>query len=194
MKPNDIIYVKDGPSLVGKGRVASAYYFDDVHCIVDENGMPWPHQLKVDWSTGFPRVELLLGAEQITVRRLTKVEVDEVEESVSSEDARETEFLAFEGKATKAEVDLLFRNRTLVSIKKQLSDCRCEICNFKYQELYGQPGAGFIIAHHLKPISSGPRVNRLEDIALVCANCHSIIHTKNPPYSIDEMKALIKQN
>ena len=48
--------------------------------------------------------------------------------------------------------------------------------------------------HHLIPISTYGEerlINPLEELVPVCPNCHAMLHRKNPPYSIEEMKAII---
>jgi hypothetical protein len=56
----------------------------------------------------------------------------------------------------------------------------CEVpgCSFDFAAVYGEPGHGYAHVHHLRPLaeSAGPRETRLEDLAVVCANCHAIIH------------------
>lgn len=54
----------------------------------------------------------------------------------------------------------------------------CEICNFDFEETYGALGAGLIEVHHTKAIADYQRedVTLLEDLMLVCSNCHYVIH------------------
>jgi 5-methylcytosine-specific restriction protein A len=57
---------------------------------------------------------------------------------------------------------------------------RCEVpgCGFDFEAVYGSVGAGFAHIHHLRPLAeaTAPTVTKLADLAIVCANCHSIIH------------------
>jgi hypothetical protein len=58
----------------------------------------------------------------------------------------------------------------------------CEACGFDFGATYGEMGRDFIEAHHLVPISSltpGSRT-RIDDLALVCANCHRMLHRTRP--------------
>jgi Rad3-related DNA helicase len=48
--------------------------------------------------------------------------------------------------------------------------------------------------HHLFPISEGERKTNIKDLAILCANCHRLIHTTNPPMSLDLLKIFIKEN
>lgn len=55
---------------------------------------------------------------------------------------------------------------------------RCEVCGFDFVRVYGDLGDGFIEAHHIVPLSKlAPNSRtRVEDLALVCANCHRMLH------------------
>ncbi|PRH85456.1 hypothetical protein C5L14_20925 [Labrys okinawensis] len=56
----------------------------------------------------------------------------------------------------------------------------CMACGFDFEAVYGSWGAGFCEVHHLSPLGeaeSKPRLtNPLYDLAVVCANCHRMIH------------------
>jgi 5-methylcytosine-specific restriction protein A len=57
--------------------------------------------------------------------------------------------------------------------------CEVENCGFDFKERYGELGEGYAQVHHLAPLSSSPvggRVVKLMDLAVVCANCHVMIH------------------
>lgn len=69
----------------------------------------------------------------------------------------------------------------------------CEICGFDFKEHYGSLGEGYIEGHHTKPVSEMEEneQTRVEDIALVCANCHRMLHRKRPWLPINELRELI---
>lgn len=72
------------------------------------------------------------------------------------------------------------RNREIVRRKKEQAfasgNHECEICGFSFKERFG---VNFIECHHLNPISdTGQTETTLDDLALVCANCHRILHRK----------------
>ena len=60
---------------------------------------------------------------------------------------------------------------------------RCEVpgCGFDFFAVYGEIGKRYAHVHHLTPLGApvGPRMTRLGDLAIVCANCHSMIHQGN---------------
>ena len=68
----------------------------------------------------------------------------------------------------------------------------CEICGFDFQDAYGHRGRHFIEAHHKVPLSKleeGQRVETtVDDLALICANCHRMLH-KSPYSTVEELKA-----
>lgn len=73
----------------------------------------------------------------------------------------------------------------------------CAVCTFSFEEKYGPIGEGYIEVHHLNPIStcSGERKMYPEhDLRPVCSNCHRIIHRRNPPYTIEELKKIIQRD
>ena len=57
---------------------------------------------------------------------------------------------------------------------------RCEVpgCNFDFLEVYGELGRDFAHVHHTNPLSdrAEPEMTKLSDLAIVCANCHAMIH------------------
>jgi 5-methylcytosine-specific restriction protein A len=90
------------------------------------------------------------------------------------------------------------RNRAIVSKRKaqalrQHGALRCEACGFVYAEAYGERGQNFVECHHVKPLSEirpGERT-RLTDLALLCANCHRMIHVARPWLTILELHELV---
>lgn len=72
--------------------------------------------------------------------------------------------------------------------------CRCAVCGMDFEEKYGDIGRGFIHVHHIVPISLIGQdyvVDPLKDLVPVCPNCHNMLHRKDPPLSIDELKGLL---
>ena len=70
----------------------------------------------------------------------------------------------------------------------------CLVCGRDFESTYGEIGRGFIHVHHLTPISSIGQEYELNvdtDLAPVCPNCHYMLHRKNPPYTIEELKDIL---
>src|SRR5260370_9993997 len=71
---------------------------------------------------------------------------------------------------------------------------RCYCCGLSFEDFYGSVGEGFVIIHHLNPLGnsdSQARATSVDDVRVVCANCHYIIHGVSPPLGADELKKRI---
>lgn len=66
----------------------------------------------------------------------------------------------------------------------------CEVCGADFAVRYGKIGLGFIEAHHKLPISqlTGTTKTKMEDLALVCSNCHRMLHRGDPLLSVEALK------
>lgn len=83
--------------------------------------------------------------------------------------------------------------RKKASYRRIHGHLRCEICQFDFGASYGEIGADFCEVHHNVPLSGpGARQRRtmLADLAVVCSNCHRIIHRHHPLASVRQMVAL----
>jgi len=77
-------------------------------------------------------------------------------------------------------------------VLKQTGKLECEVCGFDYEKVYGKRGNGFAECHHTKPVSKlgeGEKT-KLSDLAVICANCHRMIHKSRPWLSLDELENL----
>ncbi|MES2810247.1 MAG: HNH endonuclease [Bacteroidota bacterium] len=66
----------------------------------------------------------------------------------------------------------------------------CMVCDFNFKDTYGDIGNEFIHVHHLNQLSNtGIRnTDPISDLRPVCPNCHAMLHRKNPPFTIGELK------
>lgn len=68
----------------------------------------------------------------------------------------------------------------------------CEVCGFDFERTYGSRGVRYAECHHVVPLhASGETTTRLEDLAVLCANCHRMIHRGDPWLTPDELRALV---
>lgn len=88
------------------------------------------------------------------------------------------------------------RDRTLVKKAKALFKTKfgylfCECCGLRAEQFYGDRANDRIQAHHRTPMEQllPDSVTKAEDLAMVCPNCHDIIHAKRPWLSVDALKA-----
>lgn len=73
----------------------------------------------------------------------------------------------------------------------------CSVCNFDFENKYGELGKGFIHVHHLIPVSEIGKpyqIDPIKDLRPVCPNCHSMLHKENPPIEIDELKKIMNNS
>lgn len=71
---------------------------------------------------------------------------------------------------------------------------KCIICGFDAGEIYGEAFIGKIHVHHIKPLSEIKDeyiVNPINDLIPVCPNCHMILHSKDKPYTPNEIKIIL---
>jgi 5-methylcytosine-specific restriction protein A len=69
------------------------------------------------------------------------------------------------------------------------------VCDFDFARVYGELGVGFAECHHLVPLAElpGVRRTRLTDLAIVCANCHRMLHRTRPTIAILELRTLMRR-
>lgn len=86
------------------------------------------------------------------------------------------------------------RSKKIASVVAKGRPVACEVCDFDFEARYGKHGRGFIEVHHLLPLHelTEARANRLEDLALVCANCHRMLHASKPWLTLEELRDTIK--
>ena len=85
------------------------------------------------------------------------------------------------------------RNASLSREVKKRKGYVCQICNANFEKIYGELGKEYIEAHHLKPIASlkGAKValDPVKDFAVLCSNCHRMIHRSGYVDDIEKFKA-----
>ena len=102
-----------------------------------------------------------------------------------------------EGKQLLKEHLVRERNPKLIQRAKELYKTKygkltCQVCGFDFEEEYGEIGKDYIEGHHTKPVSEmmDGEQSKPEDIAMVCANCHRMLHRRRPWLTIDELSKL----
>lgn len=65
----------------------------------------------------------------------------------------------------------------LAEVKQATGRLACEACGFDFEVAYGEVGRGFAECHHTVPLAQvGERNTKLANLAVVCANCHRMLH------------------
>ncbi|MGO8661543.1 HNH endonuclease [Rhizobium ruizarguesonis] len=144
--------------------------------------VPWAHHRHF----GFRQAEKDLASLGFAINtRRSKPEPYEPEVSVDAG--------VLEGKRAVREMKVLRRNEAIVKLAKAAAKqpLRCVVCEFDFEKGYGSIGAGFIEAHHVDPISERDgedKLTTIDGLALLCANCHRMIHTKIPCFTVAELR------
>lgn len=116
-------------------------------------------------------------------------------ETLIPEEIEESES-CYEGVKTRITVNVYERDKNARQKCIEHFGLKCYVCEFNFEEQYGEIGKGFIHVHHLKPLSEigeKYKLNPIEDLLPVCPNCHSMLHKRKPPYTVEELRNKIKK-
>lgn len=69
----------------------------------------------------------------------------------------------------------------------------CELCGFDFVISYGSLGTGIIEVHHTKPLAqiAPGEQTKVEDLMLVCANCHLVIHAGDAMQRLETLRSIL---
>jgi hypothetical protein len=90
----------------------------------------------------------------------------------------------------------LFRERNSALVKEVKDRAKikgtygCEVCKADFQKLYG---IDYLECHHAIPVSTLPQeaATKIEDMILLCANCHRAVHRRKPWLDKSEIHKLL---
>lgn len=84
--------------------------------------------------------------------------------------------------------------RKLADLERRRRAIACEACGFDFHHAYGERGRGYIECHHRTPLGvTGEVRTRLADLALVCSNCHRMIHRTKRWLTVEQLRAVIEE-
>lgn len=143
------------------------------------NALPSEQQL-LDDLTKLLQIYFLLTDKEISHTSHTQREDDETE--LGDEDLRLVR--------THKRIE---RNQKLAKKAKAVLGYTCMVCEMDFPTVYGEIGKEYIEAHHLTPLSQlkGQKValDVRKDFAVLCANCHRMIHRSGMVDDIDGFKS-----
>lgn len=91
---------------------------------------------------------------------------------------------------TKYERSPQLRERAL-----EIHGYQCSVCNFDFENTYGEIGKGYIEIHHVMPLFSFTEEKTIDpqkDLIPICSNCHRMIHRKrNNIITVEELSRRI---
>ncbi|MFJ3733634.1 HNH endonuclease [[Kitasatospora] papulosa] len=86
------------------------------------------------------------------------------------------------------------RKKKIDTVLRHGGTLACEACGFDFEAVYGDRGTGYVECHHVVPLhEAGEGRTKLSDLALICANCHRMIHRRAPWPTPAELKATIEE-
>jgi len=92
------------------------------------------------------------------------------------------------------ERDPQLRQRKIQAVMRAHRSLTCEVCGFDFGATYGDVGDGYIEVHHVTPLhASGETTTRLVDLAVLCSNCHRMIHRRTPWLTPDELRERVRR-
>jgi 5-methylcytosine-specific restriction protein A len=73
----------------------------------------------------------------------------------------------------------------------------CYCCGFNFESFNGEIARDRAIVHHLETFhgkNDQKRVSTVDDVRVVCANCHYVIHFTKKPLDVDVLRSQIEQS
>jgi len=220
MQEGDVIYVKSGASIVGKGRITGPYEYRPADLVRNSRLSDWAYFRRVRWERDFPPITAEMapltlspkGAVLFTVLRLDGERLEELlaaekklrgsskQEGTTPRRPREPKgrmvkgLTVVEGKRAKREIEFQVRNRAIIAEKKRQSEGKCEVCGFATADQYSDLAHDILIGHHLVPLGGAARTRKtmLDDIAILCPNCHQAMHSTSPPLTVKQLQRKLR--
>lgn len=116
--------------------------------------------------------------------------IDDLGDYEIRENSPEQEYA--EGERQVREASYFKRNSKLVKDAKAEFGFVCQVCDFDFESVYGKElGAGFIECHHKNPLHEKDEnyISTLNDVCVVCSNCHRMLHRTKPAMKPEILKA-----
>lgn len=100
-----------------------------------------------------------------------------------------------EGAIQKVEVNRYERDRRNRAAALAIHGSACLACGMDFGKTYGPQADGYIEVHHVAPVSelgSDYVIDPNEDLVPLCPNCHAVAHRRNPPFTVEEIRGLLR--
>jgi predicted HNH restriction endonuclease len=147
-------------------------------------------ELMKEWKFQF------VGGGRKALNHLKTLGLDRVTRRIEEEKLRKR--LYSEGKEVMRETRFFARNYALAQTCKVKAKYTCAACGYKPSALLGDRGKRSIEAHHVDPIAMrrvddrrNGREATEQDIAVLCANCHRLVHADDPVLTVTALRAIL---
>lgn len=175
------------------------------------NGVLYPFQSEEPWAQDWRRLFLYLSKGQLDLgtedgdpdadiicrwagrftSAITAILPFEEEEDIQDPETRGYP----EGAVNTIKVNRFERDRRNRAAAIAIHGSACLACGLEMKERYGGVAEGFIEIHHVTPVSEigvNYVIDPAKDLVPLCPNCHAIAHRRTPPFSVEEIRQLIK--
>lgn len=98
-----------------------------------------------------------------------------------------------EGELSRIEINKYERSKVNRALCLRHHGFTCANCRLSMDHVYGPLGSKVIHVHHIQPVSQmgTPRIlDPITDLVPLCPNCHTIIHKRNPPLTLQELSEI----
>lgn len=138
---------------------------------------------KVGWKANGGKVDSTLARAAFTNSEL---DVDWSHDAGSEGDAILSEHIRREKKPELVKAKI-------AEVLATAGELRCEACTFSFAENYSTLGVGFCEVHHVDHLRQGRRKTELDRLAVLCSNCHRMIHKMPSGSTVAEFKPYISR-
>lgn len=130
-----------------------------------------------------------VSANDTLLQKINKIEDDEV---TKDDSVIEGQILYKLHKVIERDSSIVFKKKKQILARDGYLDC--ETCTFNFERFYGPFGKGYIECHHRMPLFKikAETKTTLEDLALVCSNCHRMLHKSIDTLTVEDLKMKIK--
>jgi len=121
------------------------------------------------------------------------IERNDANKTLMVQPSKDNDF--YEGAIKRISVEVRERDASARMACIEYHKCKCAICEFDFGIFYGLEADGFIHVHHIEKLgdSNGQRkVDPIKDLIPLCPNCHSVVHLRKKPYTVEEVRKMIQ--
>ncbi len=157
-------------------------------------GRPWRNTRRLDPEVAHGLLAQVIRKNPSLRRVLSKIGLGPFP-MPGSRDAKSDERRFIEGMVREITTELRYRDPRLRIEAMHHYGMACTVCGFNFEQAYGDLGTGYIEIHHLRALSRrskrGFRAS-VRDVAVVCSNCHRILHRRGAdPLPLDKIRRAV---